>query len=88
MAISFLCFRFTLSNVKRFLVIASALFLMSAAYIGYTVVTLPDVTSLKKTNPTVTALMEQRADENNTKLRPIRSWASYNNISPTFETRF
>jgi monofunctional glycosyltransferase len=68
--------------VKRVLIIASALFLLGAGYIGYTVGTLPDVTSLKKTNPTVTALMEQRADENHTKPRPIRSWVSYNNISP------
>jgi monofunctional glycosyltransferase len=68
--------------VKRVLIIASALFLLGAGYIGYTVGTLPDVTSLKKTNPTVTALMEQRADENHTKPRPIRSWTSYNNISP------
>ena len=49
---------------------------------GYTVATVPDVSSLKKTNPTVTALIEQRAEENHTKPRPIRAWAPYNSISP------
>jgi len=68
--------------VKRVLIIASALFLLGAGYVGVTISTLPDVESLKKTNPTVTALMEQRADENGSKPRPIRSWASYNHISP------
>src|SRR5262245_35789601 len=68
--------------MKRLLAIASLFFLLVIAYIGYTAVTLPDVTSLKKTNPTLTAMMEQRATEGNTKPRPIRSWVSYNSISP------
>jgi monofunctional glycosyltransferase len=68
--------------MKRLLVIASLLFLLGVAYTAYTIGTLPDVTTLKKTNPTVTALMEQRANEKHTQLRPIRSWMPYNNISP------
>ena len=68
--------------MKRLLVIGSLLFFLGIAYVGYAAVSVPDVTSLKKTNPTVTAMMEQRADENHTKVRPIRAWASYNSISP------
>jgi monofunctional biosynthetic peptidoglycan transglycosylase len=40
------------------------------------------VTPLRKTNPTVTALIEQRAEEHQTKPRPIRTWLPYNSISP------
>jgi monofunctional biosynthetic peptidoglycan transglycosylase len=68
--------------MKRLLVIGSLLFLLGIGYTGFTIATLPDVSSLKKTNPTVTALMEQRADEAHTKPRTIRTWVSYNNISP------
>jgi monofunctional glycosyltransferase len=68
--------------MKRLLIVGSLLFFSGMAYLGYTVATVPDVSSLKKTNPTVTALIEQRAEENNTKPRPIRNWVSYNSISP------
>src|SRR5437773_912403 len=68
--------------MKRLFIIGSLLFFSGIAYIGYTVATIPDVTPLKKTNPTVTALMQQRAEENNTKPRPIRTWTPYNSISP------
>ncbi len=68
--------------MKRFLIVASLLFLSSVGYTAYTVATLPDVKALKKTNPTTTALIEQRADENHAKPQPIRSWAAYNKISP------
>src|SRR5204862_7638794 len=68
--------------MKRLLVIGSLLFFLGIAYVGYAAVSVPDVTSLKKTNPMVTAMMEQRADENHTKVRPIRAWISYNTISP------
>src|SRR5215467_1569614 len=68
--------------MKRLLIIGSLLFFSCIGYIGYTVATVPDVSSLKKTNPSVTALIEERAEENHTKPRPIRSWVSYNNISP------
>jgi monofunctional biosynthetic peptidoglycan transglycosylase len=56
--------------------------LSGIGYTGYTVATLPDVTSIKTTNPTVTALMEQRAEEDNRKPQPIRTWVPYNSISP------
>lgn len=68
--------------MKRLLVAGSLLFLIGIGYIGFTLATLPDVTSLKKTNPTVTALMEQRAEERKAKVRPIRAWVPYNSISP------
>src|SRR5215468_4761618 len=68
--------------MKRLLIIGSLLFFLAIGYIGYTVATVPDVSSLKKTNPTVTALIEERAEENHTKPRPIRTWVPYNRISP------
>jgi monofunctional biosynthetic peptidoglycan transglycosylase len=68
--------------MKRLLVAGSLVFLSCIGYLGYTVATLPDVASLKKVNPTVTALMEQRAVERQTKPRPIRFWLPYNSISP------
>src|SRR5262249_1372438 len=68
--------------MKRLLAVASVLFLAGIAYVAYAVVTVPDVTPLKKTNPTVTSMMEQRAEENHTKARPIRAWVPYNTISP------
>jgi len=68
--------------MKRLLAIGSLLFFVSTAYVGYILATLPDIQALKSKNPSVTALMEQRADEKNTTARPIRTWVSYNNISP------
>jgi monofunctional glycosyltransferase len=68
--------------MKRLLVAGSVLFLLGIGYIGFTLATLPDVSSLKRTNPTTTALMEQRAGENGSDLRPIRTWIGYNSISP------
>ena len=68
--------------MKRLVVVGSLLFFSGIGYTAYTIATLPDVTSLKKTNPTVTALMEQRAEESQTKARPIRAWLPYNSISP------
>jgi monofunctional glycosyltransferase len=68
--------------MKRLLAVASLLFLAGIAYVAYAVVTVPDVTPLKKTNPTVTSMMEQRAEESHTKVRPLRAWTSYNSISP------
>jgi monofunctional biosynthetic peptidoglycan transglycosylase len=68
--------------MKRLLAIGSLTFLCAAGYVGYILVTLPDIESLRSKNPTVTALMEQRARELNVKPPPLRSWVSYNNISP------
>src|SRR5215813_2329170 len=68
--------------MKRFFVVGPFLFFSAIGYIGYTIATLPAVTSLKKTNPTVTALMEQRAAEHHMKVSPIRTWIPYNSISP------
>jgi monofunctional glycosyltransferase len=68
--------------MKRLFVVGSLLFFFGIGYIGYSIATLPDVTSLKKTNPTVTAVMEQRAEERHTNARPIRTWIPYNSISP------
>jgi monofunctional biosynthetic peptidoglycan transglycosylase len=43
---------------------------------------MPDVAALKKNNPTVTALMEQRAAERNKAAPRLRSWTTYSAISP------
>jgi monofunctional biosynthetic peptidoglycan transglycosylase len=68
--------------MKRLFAAGSLLFLLGIGYIAHVIATIPDVASLKKTNPTVTALMEQRANERHTKVRPIRTWIAYNSISP------
>jgi monofunctional biosynthetic peptidoglycan transglycosylase len=68
--------------MKRLFAIGSLLFFFAIAYVGYTVATINDVTPLKKANPTVTAMMEQRANEQHAKVRPLRTWVPYNNISP------
>jgi monofunctional glycosyltransferase len=68
--------------MKRFLAIGALLFLLAATYVSYIVLTLPDVQQLKKTNPTVTALMQQRAVEKKTQVRPLREWIAYGSISP------
>ena len=44
--------------------------------------TLPNVALLKTRNPTTTALMEQRSGERNGKVRPLRGWVNYKDISP------
>jgi len=68
--------------VKRLFAIGSIGFLAAVAYAGYIVATLPNVGLLKTRNPTTTALMEQRAGERKGKVRPLRGWVSYKNISP------
>jgi monofunctional glycosyltransferase len=68
--------------MKRVLAIGSLIFLIVASYVGYVLLTMPDVMSLKSKNPTITAMMEQRAGERKTTPRPIRAWTSYKNISP------
>jgi monofunctional biosynthetic peptidoglycan transglycosylase len=68
--------------LRRILIAAGALLLLMAGYGGYAAATLPDVSVLAKTNPKTTALMEQRAAERKTQARPIRTWVSYNSISP------
>jgi len=56
--------------------------LLAVSYIGYILLTLPDVESLRSHNPATTALMEQRAKENHRKVQPLRTWVSFNNVSP------
>jgi monofunctional glycosyltransferase len=68
--------------MKRLLAIGSLIFLTVASYVGYVVLTMPDVQSLKIKNPGMTALIEQRANEKNSTPKPIRTWISYKNISP------
>jgi len=55
--------------------------LAGIAYLAWVFVTLPNVETLVHTNPRTTALMEQRAEENHTKLQPLRLWISYKQIS-------
>lgn len=68
--------------MKRLLVIGLLIFLTVGLYAAYVVVTMPDVEALKMKNPTMTAMIEQRAMEMNTTPKPIRTWISYKNISP------
>jgi monofunctional glycosyltransferase len=68
--------------MKRLLAIGSLIFLIGASYVGYVFLSMPDVQSLQKKNPAITAMMEQRASERDAKVRPIRTWISYRNISP------
>jgi monofunctional biosynthetic peptidoglycan transglycosylase len=68
--------------LKILLAAGTLLFLIVGAYAGYTAANLPNVAGLKTRNPATTALMEQRAAEQDVKVRPLRSWVSYNSISP------
>jgi monofunctional biosynthetic peptidoglycan transglycosylase len=68
--------------MKRLLAIGLLIFLTVASYAGYVVLTMPDVQSLKTKNPTTTALIEQRANEQKSTPKPIRTWISYKSISP------
>jgi monofunctional biosynthetic peptidoglycan transglycosylase len=58
------------------------IFLLGIGYVGFTFATLPNVETLKTTNPSMTAIMEQRAEENHIEPRPIQAWVPYNRISP------
>jgi len=69
------------SIVKKVLLVLVVIFLIVGAYAAYSIASLPNVEGLKKKNPTVTALMEQRAAEKGVTARPLGSWVSYNNIS-------
>lgn len=68
--------------MKRLLIAGSLLFFLGTGYVGYVAFTLPDVQRLRTRNPTVTALMEQRAGENGRAPHTIRAWVQYKNISP------
>src|SRR5262245_19851832 len=68
--------------MKRLLGILAISFLTGVSNIVYVLATLPDVQSLKRTNPQTTALVEQRARENKTRVQPLRSWVPYGQISP------
>jgi len=67
--------------MKKLVAILSLFVLAGIAYLAWVFVTLPNVTSLVHANPKSTALMEQRAAENKTKLLPLRSWVPYSRIS-------
>jgi monofunctional biosynthetic peptidoglycan transglycosylase len=68
--------------IKKALILIFLLLLLAGGYAAYSYATLPNVAELKLKNPATTALMEQRATEHNSKVRPLRSWSSYGNISP------
>jgi hypothetical protein len=60
--------------MKRLLAIGLLIFLTVGLYAAYVVVaTMPDVEALKMKNPTMTAMIEQRAVEKNTTPKPIRT---------------
>jgi monofunctional glycosyltransferase len=67
--------------MKKVLVALSLLVLAALAYLAWIFVTMPDIAALVRTNPKTTALMEQRAQEKNLKLQPLRSWVPYRKIS-------
>jgi monofunctional biosynthetic peptidoglycan transglycosylase len=68
--------------LRRGLAACGVLVLICVGYAVYTAATLPDVSPLVKTNPKVTALMEQRANERKARPRPLASWSGYGSISP------
>src|SRR5262245_8147082 len=68
--------------MKWLLAIVLLIFVSFALYSIYVVRPMPDRQSLTIKNPTMTALIEQRASEKNTTPKPIRTWVSYKNISP------
>jgi monofunctional biosynthetic peptidoglycan transglycosylase len=72
----------SLGSMKRLLIVGSLLFFLGIGYVGYVVFTLPEVELLKSQNPTMTALMQQRAKERRSAARPLRTWIRYNSISP------
>ena len=67
--------------IKKLLAAGTLLFLIVGVYAAYTAASLPNVAGLKTRNPATTALMEQRAAAQGVKVRPLRSWVSYNSIS-------
>src|SRR5262245_24703040 len=67
--------------LKKALLVALLLTGIVGGYAAYSVASVPDVSGLKSKNPTVTALMEQRAAEQDIEVRPLRAWVSYNSIS-------
>jgi monofunctional glycosyltransferase len=67
--------------MKKLLSVLSLFLIVGISYLAWIFLTLPDVTSLARTNPRTTALMEQRANEKVTKLQPLRAWVPYGHIS-------
>ena len=67
--------------MKKLLAVVALFVLAGIACLAWVFLTLPGVSSLVQSNPKTTALMEQRAEENKTKLQPLRSWVSYKQIS-------
>jgi monofunctional biosynthetic peptidoglycan transglycosylase len=67
--------------MKKLAALMSLLGLAGIGYLAWVVLTLPDTRPLVHSNPKSTALMEQRAAENKTKLQPIHSWSPLNRIS-------
>jgi monofunctional biosynthetic peptidoglycan transglycosylase len=67
--------------MKKLLALAALSVLAAIGYVVWVAFSLPDVSTLVRINPKTTALMEQRAAENNTGLQPLNSWTPYNHIS-------
>jgi len=67
--------------MKKLLALLALGILAGILYIAGMVLTVPDVSSLVRTNPKTTALMEQRAAENKSSLQPLKVWTPYNHIS-------
>jgi monofunctional biosynthetic peptidoglycan transglycosylase len=67
--------------MKKLLALLALGLLAGVLYVARVIWTLPDVSSLVRTNPKTTAIMEQRAAEDKTSVRPLKVWIPYNNIS-------
>src|SRR6185436_13308041 len=67
--------------MKKLLALAALSVLAAIAYVVWVAISLPDISSLIRTNPKSTALMKQRAAKNKTRLQPLNGWTSYNRIS-------
>jgi monofunctional biosynthetic peptidoglycan transglycosylase len=67
--------------IKKLVLVVSLLALAAVCYVGWIFLTMPDVASLARSNPKTTALMDQRAEEKNQKVQPLRTWVPYKKIS-------
>jgi len=67
--------------MKKLVAALSLLVIAGLCYLAWIFLTMPDVASLARINPKTTALMEQRAEEQNRKLQPLHAWVPYKRIS-------
>src|SRR5262245_66305023 len=74
--------------MKTFLRVIVTAPAIAFALFAYVYLTLPDIRSLRATNPSTTAFMDLRDDEARAKGRPprrVQRWVAYNHISPNLK---